>query len=130
MKLLLDTHALIWFAQNDANLPTVTKQLIEDAHNERFVSMVTFWEMSIKMTLGKLQLAMSLQDFHDLTTANAIETMPILFSHVDYLPKLPLHHQDPFDRLIIAQATVEQCHIVSRDANFPLYTPHVIWNLP
>ncbi len=128
MKLLLDTHVLIWFAHNHANLPTSIKQLIENKQNTRFVSMGTFWEMSIKMALGKLHLAMSLQEFYDLIIANGIEVMPILFSHVDYLPKLPLHHQDPFDRLIIAQAIVEQCHIVSKDTNFPLYTPNIVWN--
>jgi PIN domain nuclease of toxin-antitoxin system len=127
MKLLLDTHALIWFAHDDANLPTATKQLIEDTQNTRFVSMVTFWEMAIKITLGKLKLTMSLQEFHTLITNNGIEVMPILFAHVDYLPKLPLHHQDPFDRLIIAQAMIEQCHIVSRDAYFPLYTSQILW---
>lgn len=121
MKYLIDTHVLIWFSEDDNRLPATIKALLEDNANEVYVSHATIWEMAIKMSLGKLNLQYSLAEWEQVLTKNNITLLPSYFAHYQALLSLPLHHQDPFDRLIISQAIAEDFTIISHDTKFSAY---------
>jgi PIN domain nuclease of toxin-antitoxin system len=122
MRFLLDTHAFLWFIEDDPKLAPLAKSLIAEPANEILLSIASVWEIAIKMRLGKLTLPAPLLDFlrGELTT-NAIRLLPISLEHATAVADLPLHHRDPFDRLIISQAMVESIPIVSADAAFDGY---------
>lgn len=109
MRLLLDTHAFLWFIMGSANISVNARALIESPANERLLSVVSLWEIAIKTSLGKLTLSAS---FNELIPAqlklNGIDLLNINVNHLSTLTTLPFHHRDPFDRLIIAQAIVEK----------------------
>lgn len=121
MKYIIDTHVLIWFSEDDNHLPTLIKSLIEDDSNEIYVSHATIWEMAIKMALGKLKLRYSLSEWEQVIVKNGLTILPNSFRHYEALITLPLHHQDPFDRLIIAQAIAEDFTVITHDSKFPAY---------
>lgn len=128
MKLLLDTHTLLWFLNGDAQLSSVACELIEDQDNERFLSIASLWEMAIKISIGKLTQRSSFDDLiNGPLKDNAIDLLPIRSIHLDTLTNLPFHHRDPFDRLMIAQSMVEQMPIVSRDLAFDTYPVERRW---
>lgn len=128
MKILIDTQSIIWFAENNAQLTKTARAAIEDANNTCYVSMASFWEMSIKMNLGKLAVnGLSLAEFMDEVAKNGIETLDIQRPHILENERLPLFHRDPFDRLIIAQAIVDIMPIVSSDEAFDAYPITRIW---
>jgi len=121
MKYLIDTHVLIWFSEDDNRLPVRIKSIIEDDSSEVFVSHATIWEMSIKMSLGKLKLSYSIAELEQILTKNGIALLLNSFQHYQVLISLPLHHQDPFDRLIIAQGIAKDFTVISHDPKFPAY---------
>jgi PIN domain nuclease of toxin-antitoxin system len=121
MKYLLDTHVLIWFSEDDKHLPVRIKSIIEDDSNEVFVSHATIWEMAIKMSLGKLKLGYSLAELEQVLVKNGIALLPNSFRHYQALLSLPYYHQDPFDRLIIAQTIAEEFTVISHDSRFTAY---------
>jgi len=128
VKLLLDTHAFLWFINGDSNLSDGTRSYIENPDNERLLSIASLWEIAIKVSIGKLEIAFSFErmvktQIHD----NAITILPISASHLDTLAFLPFHHRDPFDRLIIAQSMIEKLTILSRDAAFDAYSIERKW---
>lgn len=128
MRLLLDTHALIWFCEGKPSLSSRAQTAMEDAANECFVSHATAWEMAIKLNLGKLQLDLEYSViFPGVLHANGFSMLPPSLDHYQALISLPAHHGDPFDRLLIAQAQVEGLTIVSGDAHFPAYGVPVLW---
>jgi PIN domain nuclease of toxin-antitoxin system len=122
MRLLLDTHAFLWFIMGSANLSVNARALIENPANERLLSIVSLWEIAIKTSLGKLTLSAS---FDELIPAqlklNGIDLLNINVDHLSTLTTLPFHHRDPFDRLIIAQAIVEKPTVISLDGAFDTY---------
>src|SRR5881394_53712 len=122
MKLLLDTHAFLWFIMGSANLSVNARALIEYTSNERFLSVASLWEIAIKTSLGKLTLS---APFDKLIPAqldlNGIDLLNIQVDHLSTLATLPFHHRDPFDRLVIAQAIVEKLTVISLDGGFDLY---------
>jgi PIN domain nuclease of toxin-antitoxin system len=124
MKLLLDTHTFIWFIIGSPNLSAHARALIEDVANEKFLSVASLWEIAIKLSIGKLTLS---APFNVLIpqqlSSNGFELLNIA---IDYAA-LPFHHRDPFDRLLIAQATVEKMPIVSSDAAFDAYPVTRLW---
>ena len=128
MKLLLDTHAFLWFVQGSSRLSPRAQALIEDEANEVFLSVVSLWEIAIKVSLGKLQL---LQPFETLISQqlrlNAIALLGITPHHTAGIIALPFHHRDPFDRLLIAQAQAEQMLIVGGDPAFDAYSITRLW---
>ncbi|HEX5727235.1 MAG TPA: type II toxin-antitoxin system VapC family toxin [Longimicrobiaceae bacterium] len=128
MKLLLDTHALLWFLGGNERLSAQARSAIEDLSNQRLFSMAGAWEVAIKVSLGKLSLH---APFEQLVPgelrANAIELLPILPQHVIALASLPFHHRDPFDRMLVAQATVEGASVVSADPTLDAYEIPRIW---
>jgi PIN domain nuclease of toxin-antitoxin system len=128
MKILIDTQSVIWFAENNAQLTKAARAAIEDTNNICYVSLASFWEMSIKMNLGKLVVnGLSLSEFMDEVDKNDIKMLDIKRQHILENERLPLFHRDPFDRLIIAQAITDTMHIVSSDSAFDAYPVTRIW---
>jgi PIN domain nuclease of toxin-antitoxin system len=128
MNLILDTHSFLWFIMGSPRLSGNARTLIEeDAHGKR-LSTASLWEMAIKLSLGRLTLA---EPFGVLIPqqmrVSGIEILNIAIDHLAALTTLPFHHRDPFDRLIIAQAIVEQCPIVSVDSAFDVYPVERLW---
>ena len=127
-RVLLDTHALLWFLADDARLGQRAHDIIQDSEIGVLVSTATLWEIAIKHSLGKLALARPFEElFPAQLDANAIELLPIQPNHLATLVGLPMHHRDPFDRLLIAQALAERVPIVSRDSAFADYSVSVVW---
>jgi PIN domain nuclease of toxin-antitoxin system len=128
MKLLLDTHALHWFIEGDAKLSVAAKDAIADASNEILISPASFWEMAIKISLGKWQLNQSYAAFLDIALIQyRFIILPIKPTHTERLLSLSFHHRDPFDRLLVAQALVEQIAISSADTVLDAYGIQRIW---
>jgi len=128
MKFLLDTHTLLWLLNDETVIPAETRRQLSDTTNQLFVSTASIWEIAIKRSLGKLVISRPTREIIDELPAIGILLMPVLSEHILRLEALPFHHKDPFDRIIIAQALVEEWVIVSRDINFPLYPVNVRWN--
>jgi len=128
MKILLATHAFLWFVNGDSNLTETARGLIEDLENQRFLSVASLWEMSIKSSIGKLELSLSFEVLVQREVyGNAISLLAIQPSHLDVLTKLPFHHKDPFDRLIIAQGLTEKMAIITKDNFFDSYSVVRLW---
>lgn len=122
MKLLLDTHAYLWFIEGDPRIPESARHLIEHPENEISLSLASAWEVSIKTSLGKIALSRSLQDtFGAIATANGIHLLPIRIDHVLDVARLPFHHRDPFDRLLTAQSLLDDLPLISADSTFDAY---------
>jgi PIN domain nuclease of toxin-antitoxin system len=128
MKLLLDTQALLWFVEGNAALSAAARAAIEDAANAKFVSHATAWEIAIKISLGKLKLAVPFEEFFPgVLLANGFEELALTFRHCQELLALPFHHRDPFDRMIVAQAKVEGMTIITIDPQFGAYGVPSLW---
>jgi PIN domain nuclease of toxin-antitoxin system len=128
MKLLLDTHALIWFAENDPRLSARARQALSDAANDSWCSVASIWEMAIKVSVGKLKLGRQLDtNFRRCLDANGITILPVEFEHAAHVLGLPWYHRDPFDRLLVAQAVLEQLTLVSHDDQLDAYGIRRIW---
>jgi len=128
VKLLLDTHAVLWYLNGDPLLVPKAKALIQDPLNRKYVSMATCWEMAIKVGLKKLNLGEPATTFlpRELP-ANNILLLNIELGHATFVETLPPHHKDPFDRLLVAQAIIEKMQIVSADAVFDQYGVTRLW---
>lgn len=114
MNLLIDTHALIWFITDSDKLPQKTKAIIENKENDCFVSIATYWEIGIKNSIGRLNLNSELKTIFQIIEETGFEAIPITTSHILINASLAFHHQDPFDRLIIAQAIAEKRQLSQR----------------
>lgn len=128
MTVLLDAHALLWFLWDDPQLSSAAKAAIESERRLKLVSIATCWEITIKTSLGKLDLGEAAASF--LTREiqfNGFSLLPLTLGHVTTVERLPFHHRDPFDRILIAQAQDERLAIVSADAAFDAYGVHRIW---
>ncbi|MCA1786399.1 MAG: type II toxin-antitoxin system VapC family toxin [Desulfobacteraceae bacterium] len=121
MNILLDTHALIWFFNDDDRLSEKVKITIRNPNNKVLVSIVSFWEMAIKMSLSKLVLDIPFESLFDECETLDIGILNITKLHLIPLKELPFVHRDPFDRLILCQAIVEDCTLVSADKIFDQY---------
>ena len=127
-KYLLDTHTFIWWVDNSPKLSQAAKKIIADIRNECYLSLVSSWEMAIKCSIGKLQLTLSVNDYiPQHMAANNFKQLPISFRHVSGVEVLPLHHRDPFDRLLVVQTIAEKMTILSADTVFDLYDVTRIW---
>lgn len=128
MKLLLDTHAFLWFIDDNPALSSDAKQLIEDADSEIVLSVASIWEMAIKVSHGKLTISQPFGVFMtEQMRLNAITLLNISIDHTAVITTLPFHHRDPFDRLLIAQAMVEHMPIISADGIFDSYSIKRLW---
>lgn len=128
MRFLLDTHSFLWFINGDTRLSVPARELIEAIDNVRLLSVASLWEIGIKISMNKLELG---QPFGVLVPQqlgrNLIELVPITLDHVGVVASLPFHHKDPFDRMIVAQALVEQVPIISKDPTFDAYGVTRLW---
>ena len=122
MRLLLDTHVFIWWADQQEILSATALSALKDEGNELLLSVASVWEMQIKVQLGKLKLSMPLKELvATQVETNDIRILPVELAHVLALNALPFHHKDPFDRLLIAQSITEDVTLVSADPEFPAY---------
>ena len=127
MTFLLDTHAFLWFASGDEKLPIHIQDTIKNLKNSCFVSVASMWEISIKQRLGKLNSTLSIDKLFKLAEKNQIEILQISSEHLMKLSKLPLHHNDPFDRLIISQSIAEKLILISKDNALKSYPVKLSW---
>jgi PIN domain nuclease of toxin-antitoxin system len=127
MNLLLDTHAYIWFSTNNRELSSTVKRLIEDSENSSYISIASLWEMSIKISLGKLSIDKDFKYIIQDLTESGINLLPISFDHILMSSALPFHHRDPFDRIIVAQSLCEGMKLLSVDTIFDQYSSDRIW---
>ena len=122
MEYLLDTHSFLWFINGDDQLSLKAKTTIADPNSIKYISIASFWEIAIKVNLGKLKLDMAYQDLRHHVIVNGFEVLPITFEHTIELTGLELLHRDPFDRIIIAQAMSENLIVIGKDGNFTKYS--------
>jgi PIN domain nuclease of toxin-antitoxin system len=128
VRVLLDTHAFLWWAGDMPQLSARARRVIASSENECFMSVATYLEIAIKASLGKLEISGSLERFipHHMT-ANGFRELPAEVRHAARLARLPFHHRDPFDRLLASQALEEGLAVVSRDPIFRKYGVKQIW---
>ena len=128
MKALLDTHAFLWWISDDPRLSEKAREIIADGRNELFFSAASGWEISIEAGLGRLEVPEDLQRFiSDQLSRNAIQALPIYLSHAVHTGSLPVHHRDPFDRILVSQAILEQIPLLSADPRISHYPVEVVW---
>jgi len=128
MKLLLDTHTFIWWDSDPTKLSLSALSACQDPANTLILSVVSVWEIQIKSQLGKLKLDLPLLEIiKSQQQTNKVQILTVELGHVLKLQDLPYHHKDPFDRLLIAQANVEDVQLVSGDAVFSEYPINLIW---
>ncbi|MCC6523758.1 MAG: type II toxin-antitoxin system VapC family toxin [Polyangiaceae bacterium] len=128
MQLLLDTHAFLWFVSGDPALSARARRAIEAPASTRSVSIATLWEIAIKVSIGKIALALPLAELVQVGALdNEMSLVPIAREHAIAVASLPLHHRDPIDRLLVAQALAEGLVLVSRDEAFDAYGVGRVW---
>ena len=127
MRLLIDTHILIWSEAEPWHLPSAIKNELDDRTNEVLVSVVSFWEIVIKVQTGKMIFARDIQELADQQVGNGLTLLPVTIQHVTAVRALPAVPKDPFDRLLIAQAITEGATLVSADGMFTGYPIPVLW---
>lgn len=128
MKVLVDTHVFIWWTSDPHKLSHGIYNLLTDANKEAILSIVSIWEMQIKLSLGKLRLETALPKIvADEIKHNLFKLLPINLAHIYALSDMPNHHKDPFDRLLIAQAKSEELAIISIDEKFDSYEIEKLW---
>lgn len=121
MKYLIDTHALIWFLEDNKKLPQDIKNIISNPDSDIYLSIVCLWEMSIKISLGKLKLSQPLEKLIEILGYQNITILTINPAHVLGVMKLPFEHRDPFDRLMISQCLFEEMTFITNEALFEKY---------
>lgn len=128
MRVLLDTHAFLWWITDDPRLSERARKIIGDGKNRLYLSAASGWEVAIKAALGRLKLPDAPERFiPEQLALNAIETLPVRMSHALHIYSLPRHQRDPFDRLLVAQAQLEKLPILTADTQIARYPVEVIW---
>ena len=127
MDLLLDTHVILWFFENDARLSKTAIDAINNPKNKKYVSIASIWEAGIKCSLGKLKLKGSFDNFIETIDDNGFLLMEITTEHIKTTMRLPYHHRDPFDRMLIAQSISEGLYLMTDDEYVSKYDISPIW---
>lgn len=128
MRLLLDTSSFLWFVAGSGRLSGRARNLMEDFDNELVLSVASLWEMAIKVSVGKLELPEDFDRFiPEKLEENEIEILHVRLAHLSEMIKLPFHHRDPFDRLIIAQSVSENLPVIACDGIFREYPLDIMW---
>jgi len=118
LRLLLDTHIVLWWLNGDPLLSASATALIRESENIVFVSAVSLWEIWLKHSLGKLELP---EEFEDVLSAESFESLPLTAAHAREVATLPWHHRDPFDRMLLAQARAENLTLLTADSALAAY---------
>ena len=126
-RYLLDTHAAIWFFEGSTVISSTADKIIRSRANRIFLSMISAWELTIKISIGKLRFPNDAAGFMQVAKNNDITIMPIETAHLTALNKLPFIHRDPFDRLLIATAIAEEMTLITVDENIMKYEVSQIW---
>ena len=126
MNYLIDTHIIIWHAENNPRLSREVVEILNNPINTIVVSYVSLWEIAIKQSIGKLSVEMTLSELEFSLQNNFFTLLDISVQHLERLQKLPFHHNDPFDRLLIAQAQEEDLTLISEDRNFKYYQVNLL----
>jgi PIN domain nuclease of toxin-antitoxin system len=125
---LLDTHAFLWWKTNDGRLTAVARQAIEEEANSVFLSAVSCWEIAVKFELGKLPILPRMaENVEAAASESGLGTLLISFAHCQLAARLPPHHRDPFDRLLLAQAAIEGMTLISNEVLFDRYGVSRVW---
>jgi PIN domain nuclease of toxin-antitoxin system len=128
MNLLLDTHAFLWLVTGDDRLSETARKTFLNQENSLFFSAASYWEICIKMSIGKISLKTGwFKTIQNEMEINAIQWLPIEMTHCVKVAKLPFHHRDPFDRMLVAQAITEKMKLLSRDSRLSAYSITRIW---
>ena len=127
MRILLDTHTLLWYLEGSTKLSQTARSVIENKENNCYISMISFWEIAIKLSIGKLKLKSTIDDLKKKVEASGISILMLEFEHIAIITTIPFHHRDPFDRQLVAICLYEKMTLVSRDENFKLYGVDVKW---
>lgn len=127
MNLLLDTHTVLWLACNSPKLSGLAKELILSDRNQCYVSIASAWEVSIKVSLNSDLIVGGVREFFRIIDSNGFKVLPITSSALETVEKLPFHHRDPFDRLLVSSALAHDLTIVSADRNVYLYGAKWAW---
>jgi len=128
VRYLLDAHSLIWYVDQDHRLSPASHAAITDPNNELLLSAGTIWEIALKLALKKLSLSMPFRQWMNKAISDlGLALLPVTVEYADVLVGLPQHHRDPFDRLLVAQAMVENVGIISADAVFDQYGVSRVW---
>ncbi len=128
MKYLIDTHTFLWIIEDNKNLTEKVRTIYIDNSNEIYLSVASIWEMAIKISLNKLSIRGQLVKFIDRhAIENNIRLLSIQPHHIFSIEKLPFHHRDPFDRLLLSQCLQEKMHLLSKDKKFDKYGINRIW---
>jgi PIN domain nuclease of toxin-antitoxin system len=126
MRFLIDTHILLWFLSADKHLKIKKREVINNTDNKIYVSIISLWEIAIKLSIEKLKLDYDFAELPKLLQKHDIEITGISFLQTELVKNLPRHHGDPFDRMLIAQAISEDLTIITEDQNFKLYQAKVL----
>ena len=127
MNYLLDTHTAIWFFDGNTDMSSTAEQIIRDRTNRVYLSVISAWELTIKITIGKLRFPGDAAGFMQAAQNNDIIIIPIETAHLTVLKELPMIHRDPFDRLLAATAIAEQMTIITVDKNIAKYPVAHLW---
>lgn len=131
MRLLLDTHTLLWFAEDSPQMPDYAKTLLENSQHQKWVSVASIWEIAIKYRLRKLMLNEPPEKYlPDILKQGGISLLPVMYEHAVFVSKLTLHHKDPFDRLLVAQSLIEAMPLISADTILDSYGVTRYWEVP
>jgi PIN domain nuclease of toxin-antitoxin system len=128
MKVLLDTHAFLWWISDSPKLSALARDVMSDGNNVLYFSAASGWEIAIKAQLGRLQLPTDLESFiPEQLAVNNMTVLPVQLHHALHVSTLPRYHRDPFDRILIAQSQVESLPLVTVDAKISRYAVDIIW---
>jgi PIN domain nuclease of toxin-antitoxin system len=126
-RFLLDTHGFLWLIQGDSQLSERARAVISDDANQLYFSVASIWEITIKLNIGKLKIGHTIEDIYTLLAQLKVEVLSIDRSDLVQYLTLPLHHRDPFDRILIAQAIDRDLVLVSADESFGAYSIQRLW---
>ncbi len=125
MNYLLDSHTFLWWVDDSRQLSDISREIIHDGSNRIFLSLASQWEIGIKVSIGRLEFPMD--QLEDTVEQNGFELLAMTTKHIIESTSLPMHHRDPFDRMLIAQARLESLTLISKDAVFPDYDVALVW---
>lgn len=128
MRLLVDTHAMLWWLRDDSRLSHRARAILEDGGNELLWSLASSWEIAVKIRSGKLELDRPLERLYaELVTEQGVDLLPVSHDHCARVADLPLHHRDPFDRMLVVQAQHARVPVLTADPKLGAYEVQLLW---